>query len=107
MAAALILSLALAGGGWAADRPAAVSVVDDSGATVRLAQPARRIVSLAPHLTEDHQAGQRWQSIGAVARGNLFFVPPDLIQRHTPRLLDGAERLCQHLETARSRRPAN
>jgi iron complex transport system substrate-binding protein len=49
---------------------------------------------------------RRWTSITAVARGNLFFVPPDLIQRHTPRLLEGAERLCQHLETARSRRPA-
>jgi hypothetical protein len=49
---------------------------------------------------------RRWSSITAVARGNLFFVPPDLIQRHTPRLLEGAERLCQHLETARSRRPA-
>ena len=48
---------------------------------------------------------KRWTSITAVARDNLFFVPPDLIQRHTPRLLDGAERLCQHLETARSRRP--
>lgn len=48
---------------------------------------------------------QRWGSIKAVARNNLFFVPPDLIQRHTPRLLDGAELLCQHLETARSRRP--
>ncbi|HCZ13143.1 MAG TPA: cobalamin-binding protein [Accumulibacter sp.] len=49
---------------------------------------------------------QRWRSITAVARGNLFFVPPDLIQRHTPRLLDGAESLCRHLETARSRRSA-
>ena len=47
---------------------------------------------------------KRWTSITAVARDNLFFVPPELIQRHTPRLLDGAERLCQHLETARSRR---
>lgn len=47
---------------------------------------------------------KRWTSIEAVARDNLFFVPPELIQRHTPRLLDGAERLCQHLETARSRR---
>ena len=50
-----------------------------------------------------------WQtrpSLLAVQRQNLFFIPPDLIQRHTPRLLDGAERLCQHLETARSRRPA-
>ena len=48
---------------------------------------------------------KRWTSITAVARDNLFFVQPDLIQRHTPRLLDGAERLCQQLETARSRRP--
>ena len=48
---------------------------------------------------------RRWTSINAVARDNLFFVHPDLIQRHTPRLLDGAERLCQQLETARSRRP--
>ena len=48
---------------------------------------------------------KRWTSITAVARDNLFFVQPQLIQRHTPRLLDGAERLCQHLETARSRRP--
>lgn len=48
---------------------------------------------------------KHWTSITAVARDNLFFVPPELIQRHTPRLLDGAERLCQHLETARGRRP--
>ncbi|WP_291995017.1 cobalamin-binding protein [Candidatus Accumulibacter sp. ACC003] len=48
---------------------------------------------------------RRWTSITAVARDNLFFVPPDLIQRHTPRLLDGAEGLCRHLETARARRP--
>ena len=48
---------------------------------------------------------KRWPSITAVSRDNLFFVPPDLIQRHTPRLLDGTERLCQNLETARSRRP--
>jgi iron complex transport system substrate-binding protein len=50
---------------------------------------------------------RRWTSVTAVARDNLFFVPPDLIQRHTPRLLDGTERLCQHLETARGRRPAS
>ena len=49
---------------------------------------------------------KRWKQMTAVVRNNLFFVPPELIQRHTPRLLEGAERLCQHLETARSRRPA-
>jgi iron complex transport system substrate-binding protein len=47
---------------------------------------------------------RRWTSINAVARDNLFFVPPELIQRHTPRLLEGAEVLCRHLETARERR---
>ena len=47
---------------------------------------------------------KRWTSIEAVKRDNLFFVPPELIQRHTPRLLDGTERLCQHLETVRGRR---
>lgn len=47
-----------------------------------------------------------WRSVTAVARDNLFYIPPDLIQRHTPRLLDGAELLCQQLEVARSRRVA-
>lgn len=44
---ALVLALALAGAAQAR-----VAVVDDEGRTVELAQPARRIVSLAPHLTE-------------------------------------------------------
>ncbi|MDQ5941237.1 MAG: iron complex transport system substrate-binding protein [Pseudomonadota bacterium] len=47
---------------------------------------------------------KKWTSIEAVKRDNLFFVQPELIQRHTPRLLDGTERLCQHLETVRGRR---
>jgi iron complex transport system substrate-binding protein len=49
---------------------------------------------------------RRWPALTAVARDNLFFVHPDHLQRHTPRILDGIERLCQHLETARTRRPA-
>ena len=32
------------------------------------------------------------------------FIPGELIQRHTPRLLDGAERLCRILEAARTAR---
>ena len=47
---------------------------------------------------------KRWPTIAAVARDNLFFVPPELIQRHTPRLVDGAEILCRQLESARQRR---
>lgn len=48
---------------------------------------------------------KRWPQLQAVKRDNLFFVPPELIQRHTPRLLDGTEMLCKHLETVRSHRP--
>lgn len=48
---------------------------------------------------------KRWRELTATARGNLFFIPPEMIQRHTPRILEGAERLCKHLETARGRRP--
>ncbi len=47
---------------------------------------------------------KKWTSIEAVKRDNLFFVPPELIQRHTPRLLEGTEILCKHLETVRGRR---
>ncbi len=48
---------------------------------------------------------RRWTRMKAVARGNLFPISADLMQRPTPRLLDGAEQLCRHLETARGRRP--
>ncbi|MBA3032078.1 MAG: cobalamin-binding protein [Gammaproteobacteria bacterium] len=47
---------------------------------------------------------RQWKAVTAVKRDNLFFIPPDLIQRHTPRLVEGAARLCAHLETARGRR---
>lgn len=46
----------------------------------------------------------KWKRLQAVQRNNLFHVPADLMQRPTPRLLDGAEQLCGKLEIARSRR---
>jgi iron complex transport system substrate-binding protein len=48
-------ALAAAAAAWIAScavAHAAVAVVDDEGRRVELAQPARRVVSLAPHLTE-------------------------------------------------------
>lgn len=44
-----------------------------------------------------------WPGLTAVRQDNLFFVPPDLIQRHTARILDGTELFCQHIDTARQR----
>jgi iron complex transport system substrate-binding protein len=48
----------------------------------------------------------KWTRMTAVKRGNLFHINPDIMQRHTPRILDGTEQLCADLDIARSRRPA-
>ncbi|HEV8501236.1 MAG TPA: cobalamin-binding protein [Casimicrobiaceae bacterium] len=66
--AATALAGALAFGPAQAD----VVAVDDAGATIRLAQPARRIVSLAPHATELlFAAGAGARVVGVVAGSNF------------------------------------
>ncbi len=45
----------------------------------------------------------RWPSIAAVKSNNLYFIPPDIIQRHTARMLEGATMMCSQLEQARDR----
>ena len=50
----------------------------------------------------------RWQSfpsLTATERDNLFFIPPSLVQRPTPRMLEGTRLFCEKLEVARGRRP--
>ncbi|MBC6428070.1 MAG: cobalamin-binding protein [Cellvibrionales bacterium] len=44
---------------------------------------------------------QRWPNLSAVRHGQLYAIHPDLLHRHSPRILDGAEQLCRHLEQAR------
>jgi iron complex transport system substrate-binding protein len=48
-------------------------------------------------------AWKAYPGLAAAARGHLYAIPPELIQRHTPRLLDGAERLCGLLDEVRAR----
>ncbi|WP_086932319.1 cobalamin-binding protein [Agarilytica rhodophyticola] len=40
---------------------------------------------------------KRWPSIDAVQHNRLHFIAPDIIQRHTVRILDGAALMCQYL----------
>ena len=44
---------------------------------------------------------RRWPWLQAVEKGHLFFIPPALIQRHSPRILEGTQRLCRQLEQVR------
>ncbi|WP_409523873.1 cobalamin-binding protein [Nitrincola sp. MINF-07-Sa-05] len=45
-----------------------------------------------------------YSSLQATQQSNLFFIPPSLIQRPTPRMLAGAQLFCEKLEIARARR---
>lgn len=43
-----------------------------------------------------------WSYLQAVRQNQLFFVSPDLLQRYSPRALQGAEAVCKILESVRS-----
>ncbi len=44
-----------------------------------------------------------WPGLAAVKADNLFFIPPDLIHRNGPRILEGAEQVCAALAQARTK----
>ena len=46
---------------------------------------------------------RKWIQITAVKYDNLFLVNPDIVQRHTPRILLGVRQVCEKLDLARSR----
>ena len=45
---------------------------------------------------------QRWPQLSAVKQGHVYNIQRELLVRHSPRILDGAERLCELLEAARN-----
>ena len=47
---------------------------------------------------------RQWPSLQAVRQQQLVFIPPSLLQRHTPRVLRGTRRLCEALDAARDKR---
>ena len=44
-----------------------------------------------------------WEQLSAVSTNSLFFVPPELLQRHTPRALIGAALMCEQIDEARAK----
>ena len=45
---------------------------------------------------------QQWSGISAVQNKHIYLIPADLMQRHSIRILDGAEMMCNYLDRARS-----
>ena len=47
---------------------------------------------------------QRWPGLAAAADGHLFVIDRDLMVRHTPRIMQGAEQLCSLLDEVRAKK---
>lgn len=55
-------------------------------------------------LSAELQVWRRWPVMKAVAQDHLYMVRRELLVRHSPRILDGAEQLCGILEEVRSKK---
>jgi iron complex transport system substrate-binding protein len=53
------------------------------------------------------QKWSRWPSIKAVRQGHMYLIPPDLMQRQSNRILDGADYVCQFLERYRQNKSSH
>lgn len=47
---------------------------------------------------------QRWPSLTAIRNAHFYTIPNDIVARHTLRMLDGTQQLCQKLAQARVQR---
>jgi iron complex transport system substrate-binding protein len=64
---------------------------------VLLADPYAIVADPSPPGTDPFAQWRRWPNLDAVAHGRLIEIPAALLQRPTPRILEGAERLCKAL----------
>ena len=58
-----------------------------------------------PNMRDSLDNWKVWPRLLAVQRDNLFVIHTDLISRPTPRILDGAQQMCEDLDKARAKRP--
>ena len=50
---------------------------------------------------------QKWPRMRAVKNGHLYAMDGNIINRHGPRITEGAEKLCELLEEVRRKRGAS
>ena len=46
---------------------------------------------------------RNWPNLAANANNHIYSIPPDYIQRHTPRIIQGARMMCEFIDQARPR----
>ena len=46
----------------------------------------------------------KWPELAAVKNHHIYYIPPDLIQRQTPRILEGASMMCNYLDEVRNKK---
>ncbi len=86
-----------------ADLPVLVPTLDIEA--VLAADPEVIVRGVRADADEDWTAfWRRWPQLRAVREGQLIGLPADLLQRPTLRLLEGAQQLCEALETVRRHR---
>ena len=66
-----------------------------------LARDPQVIIDGSSLKPSDWSEWKRFPGVDAVANGNLYHVPPDLLHRASPRILKGAEHVCEVLDRAR------
>jgi iron complex transport system substrate-binding protein len=57
-----------------------------------------------PLWPEWRERWKKWPMLSAVKSDDLFLLPADLMDRQSPRILEGAEKMCVALERARKKR---
>lgn len=83
-----------------ADLPLATAPVDVEA--VLKADPEVIVASgMAQERPEWLDAWRAWPALQAVKHNRLYSIPPDLLQRAGPRILDGMEAMCRALDGAR------
>lgn len=77
-------------------------VVNTSLEAVLLRDPQLIIITESDSdLSASIKAWQKWPGISAVANDQVVAIDPDLLQRHGPRIADGAEQVCAAIDLAR------
>jgi iron complex transport system substrate-binding protein len=101
--------ISLCGGRNVFERIDAPSAVIDAEAVIA-ARPEVMVVA-APEIGADRAIPENlsmwnaWPQIPAVREKHMVAIEPGLITRHTPRVLQGAEKLCRAIDGARQSRP--